>query len=82
MDDCEVCYDFSEGLAKGKKGDKVGYFDTTGKWVIAPEFEGGRNFKNGFVAVKKGEKWGFMNKSGKWVVEPIYGSVKDMELVK
>jgi len=74
--------DFYEGLAKGKKEGKTGYFNNKGEWAIEPQFEGGRNFKNGFAAVKQGGKWGFIDKSGNWVIEPNYSGVKDMELVK
>jgi hypothetical protein len=74
--------DFHEGLAKGKKEGKTGYFNAKGEWAIEPQFEGGRNFKNGFAAVKQGGKWGFIDKTGNWVVEPNYSGVKDMELVK
>ncbi len=74
--------DFHEGLAKGKKEGKTGYFNNKGEWAVEPQYEGGRNFKNGFAAVKLGGKWGFIDKTGNWVIEPNYSGVKDMELVK
>lgn len=73
---------FSEGLARGKKNGKTGYFDAKGEWVIPAKFNGGRDFKNGYAAVKDGEKWGFINLEGKWVIEPTFDAVKDMEMVK
>lgn len=79
--DTETYGDFSEGLAKGKKDGKTGYFDNMGTWVIAPEYNGGRDFKNGFAAVKQGNKWGFINKTGEWVISPQFAAVKDMEKV-
>ncbi|MDH5365627.1 MAG: WG repeat-containing protein [Cyclobacteriaceae bacterium] len=80
--DSEKISDFSNGLAKGVKGGKTGYFNKDGKWVIEAKFDGGRDFKNGFAAAKKGDKWGFINKNGEWVIEPSFGAVKDMELIK
>ena len=82
IEDTETWGDFHDGLAKGKKGGKVGYYNAKGEWAVAPEFEGGRNFKNGFAAVKKGGKWGFVDITGKWVIDPNYAAVKDFELVK
>ena len=79
--DTENWGDFEDGLAKGKKGGKTGYYNNKGEWVIAPEFDGGRDFKNGFAAVKKGDKWGFIDKFGNWVIEPQFAAVKDLERV-
>jgi len=73
---------FVNGLAKGTKGGKVGYYNKDGKWVVEANFDGGRDFKNGFAAAKQNDKWGFINEKGEWIVQPIYGAVKDMELIK
>ncbi len=82
VNDTEVWGDFSEGLADGKKGDKKGFYDSKGKWVIEPKYDGLRDFKNGYAAAKMGDKWGIIDKTGKWVIEPKFDGVKDMELVK
>lgn len=79
--DTESFGDFNDGLAKGKKGGKIGYYNNKGEWIVAPEFDGGNNFKNGFAAIKKGKKWGFVNTAGEIVVEPAYAGVKFMEKV-
>ena len=79
--DTTVWGDFCEGLAKGKKGELIGFFDKTGKWVIEPQFQGVREFKNGYAAAKRGDLWGFIDKTGKWAIEPKYDAVKDMEKV-
>lgn len=50
--------DFSDGLAKGKKGDFIGFYDNTGKWVIEATLQGARNFSNGYCAAKKDDMWG------------------------
>lgn len=78
----KVIADFHEGLARGRKGEKIGFFDKDGTWVIEPQFDAVRHFKNGYVAAKKGEKWGFVDTSGNWVIEPKFSTVKDMELVE
>ena len=73
---------FNNGLAKGMKGEKLGFFNAKGDWSIGARFDNVRDFNNGFAAAKKGEKWGFINTKGDWVIEPTFGGVKDMELVK
>jgi hypothetical protein len=48
---------FSEGLAyaalQGKKANdmRYGFIDTTGKWVIEPQFQRAENFSDGRAAV-------------------------------
>ncbi len=69
---------FSEGLAVGRKDDKIGYFDKNEKWVIEPQFEGGRPFKNGFASVKMNGLWGMINMAGVIVVPCEYIGIKDM----
>ena len=79
--DTESWGDFSEGLSRGKKGGKTGFYNNKGEWVIAAQYEAGRDFKNGFAAVKKGGKWGFINMKGEWILEPQYAAVKDLERI-
>jgi hypothetical protein len=51
---------------------KWGFIDSRGQIVIAPQFDGARDFSEGLAAVCVGKKWGFIDEAGKWVVEPIY----------
>lgn len=80
--DTESWGNFSEGLADGKKGGLVGFFDKEGKWVIEPKFQAIRDFHNGYAAARLDGKWGIIDKTGKWTVEPKFDSVKDVTLVK
>jgi len=79
--DTDVWGDFNNGLAKGRKDGKLGFFDKTGAFVIEPKFEGVRNFKNGFAAAKLNGKWGMINAKGEWIIQPEYIGIKDMELI-
>lgn len=74
--------DFVEGLCWGKQGVKVGFFDKSGNWVIAPQFDAVRDFKNGYAAARQGELWGIIDKKGQWVVKPDFNGIRDMEKVK
>ncbi|MDQ3051555.1 MAG: WG repeat-containing protein [Bacteroidota bacterium] len=82
VNDTEAWGDFSDGLADGKKGDKKGFYDSKGKWVIQPQFDGVRDFKNGYAAAKLGDRWGIIDKTGKWVIQPTFDGIKDMEAVR
>lgn len=72
--------DFYDGLAKGRVGELVGFYDNTGTYVIKPEFQAVRNFKNGFAAAKLKDKWGMINTEGEWIIEPKLDGIKDMQL--
>lgn len=74
--------DFNNGLAKGKKGELVGFFNTKGEWIIKPQFEAVRDFKNGFAAAKSGGKWGLIDKTGKWTINPTLEGIKDVAIIK
>ena len=74
--------DFSNGVAYGKKGDLVGFYDASGTWVIQPQFDAVRDFKNGYAAARKGDLWGLIDKTGAWVLEPQFDGIKDVEKVK
>ena len=73
---------FENGLAKGEKGEKWGFYNKAGEWVVQAKYDGVRAFNNGYAAAKKEDKWGFINEKGEWVIEPTLGNVKDMELIK
>jgi hypothetical protein len=73
---------FSEGLAwvdNGKdwrKGKKWGVIDTTGTFVIEPQFDSyGRDFRNDLSAVNIGNKLCIINKFGQIVAETEYDDI-------
>ena len=71
---------FSEGLARVSKGDKFGYVDKTGRFVIEARFDEAEDFKEGLAAVKVPvkvddaleSKFGFIDKTGKMVIAPQF----------
>ena len=68
----DVNSEFSEGLAPAASEGKWGFIDTTGKWVVDPQFEGARNFADGLAPVLVGGRWGYVNRKGKFAVNPQY----------
>lgn len=57
-------------------GNKVGFIDLKGKWIINPQFENVDVFQdNGLAGVELNGKWGWIDKTGKMVIEPKYDKI-------
>jgi WG containing repeat len=76
--DSDYISEFYEGLAKGRKNDKLGFYNNKLEWVIQPQFDGVRNFKNGYAVVRIEDKWGVIDKQGNWIIQPTYAAIKDV----
>ena len=61
----EKYYDFNDGVAFFRSGDKIGLLGTDGKLVLPPTYNLIKPFKNGYAKVKTGKLWGMIHKSGK-----------------
>jgi len=70
-------WDFSEGLAQVKKGDKWGYINKEGIFIVEPQFEEGGYFSEGFALIKKDNKWGYIKKNGSIAIEPQFTDAWD-----
>ena len=55
-----------------RKDGEYGFIDTSGKEVIACEYDYAGFFSEGRAIVQKGEKWGFIDTSGKEVIAREY----------
>ena len=66
---------FSEGLAVwyGENG-REGFIDSTGSFVIRPEFARVTPFSEGLATVSMDTQgnWGYVDNSGAWVIEPQF----------
>jgi hypothetical protein len=57
-------------------GNKYGYMNTKGEYVIPPKFDDAKSFGiNDRAAVKVGDKWGIIDAKGNFVVPPKYDEV-------
>lgn len=59
-------------LAPAKVGNKWGFIDRTGKFIIKPQFFEVRKFTENLAAVRPSSKWGFIDSTGKYVVKPSF----------
>jgi len=74
-----VSWEFSEGLAAARlvlKG-KWGYIDTTGMFVIPPQFDGFPagdvdSFSDGLAKITVGDRVGYIDKAGGFAVQPKF----------
>lgn len=56
-------------LTYAEKDKKIGFVDSSGKWVIEPQFDKARAFSNGLAPVANGKTWGYINEKGDMVIE-------------
>lgn len=59
-------------LLRARLGDKWGYIDKTGKWIINPQFDGVDNFSYGLAVVKINQKRGYIDANGNVVIAPQF----------
>lgn len=56
-----------------KSGDKWGYVDKNGQFIINSQFEEAYNFSEGLAMFKSTDgKYGFIGEDGKYIINPIY----------
>lgn len=73
---------FSNGRALVVAGERFGFVDPSGAWVVAPTlvpWEGYLTecaFSGGFAPVKVGRRYGFIDESGNMVIEPRFEAVR------
>ena len=62
----------SETLFPKIEGDKMGYINETGIWVISPSFDEASPFSDGMARVKLRDKYGYINSIGGLIIMPLY----------
>lgn len=62
-------------LAAVKSGEKWGYINTKGKFIIAPQYDFAFGFDDGMALVEVNGKYGFIDEQGKFVIHPDFDHV-------
>lgn len=62
----------NEGMFWIRENGKYGYIDSTGKVVIAPQYDNTMGFNEGLAATSTGGKYGFIDKKGNWAIKPQF----------
>ena len=60
---------YSDGLARVKQADRIGYIDINGRAITALEYTRGGAFNNGVAVVEKNGKCGVLSRYGKLIVD-------------
>jgi DUF971 family protein len=68
--------EYSEGLAKKQSGNKWGFIDKTGNFVIKPQFDDAHDFSEGLAAVKLNGKWGYIDKNGSFGIQLQFDDIR------
>ncbi len=55
-----------------QQGNKVGFIDSDGKWLIPATYDDARNFQEGLAPVKLNGKWGYIDTTGKMIIPTAY----------
>ena len=64
--------EFQDGIAVVCKEGKYGIIDTSGKWVIEPQFDGLSSFQDGIAIAHKDGKCGYVDRSGAYVIPAAF----------
>lgn len=72
---CKDNVERAENLQPSRKGDRWGYTDRSGEFVIKPKFEACGPFLSGMAPVRSQSKWGFIGARGNFVISPRYDDV-------
>ncbi|MDE5870751.1 MAG: WG repeat-containing protein, partial [Muribaculaceae bacterium] len=67
--------DFDSSLIPVQVGERWGYINLKGEYVINPQFDMVAPFIGGYAWVMKGDKYGYINKKGEYAINPQYESV-------
>jgi hypothetical protein len=66
-----------DSLKRAKKNGKWGFVNSSGSFVIAPQFNWVSDFSEGLAAVMVGKKYGFIDETGRIVIQPLYRDAGD-----
>jgi hypothetical protein len=69
--------DFSESFAAFQAGNLWGYINSSGDYVIKPQFHDASRFSEKYASVKLNNKWGFINTSGIFEINPQFDGAKE-----
>jgi len=71
-DGFELLGPFSEGRAWALSGNKKGFINTKGVWVVEPKYDLARDYSEGLAAVFNGIKFGYIDRNGIVVIPFVF----------
>jgi hypothetical protein len=73
----DATWDFVDGLAIARRGDKMGYLRRDGQWFIEPAWDEAWRYANGYAVVATQGRHGYLNKEGKVAIAPRLDEADD-----
>lgn len=71
---CRPAIDANLELIPVKVGEKYGYINSKGEYLINPQFDLATFFRGDLALVQSGKKYGYINKKGDFTINPIYNN--------
>lgn len=68
----DATWDFVDGLAIARRGDKMGYLRRDGRWFIEPAWDEAWPYTNGYAVVATQGRHGYLNKEGGVAIAPRF----------
>ena len=68
----DATWDFVDGLAIARRGDKMGYLRRDGRWFIEPAWDEAWRYANGYAVVATQGRHGYLNKEGQLAIAPRF----------
>lgn len=68
----DATWDFVDGLAIARRGDKMGYLRRDGSWFIEPAWDEAWRYANGYAVVALQGRHGYLNREGKVAIAPRF----------
>lgn len=68
---------FENGVAIARRGERMGFLATDGRWRVAPRWDEVSPYSHGRAVVKLDGKFGFIDESGAVIMEPQFDEVDD-----
>lgn len=73
----DATWDFVDGLAIAKRGDKMGYLRRDGRWFIEPAWDEAWRYANGHAVVASGGRHGYLNARGELAIPLQFDEADD-----
>lgn len=73
----DATWDFVDGLAIAKRGERMGYLRRDGSWFVEPAWDEAWRYANGYAVVAKGGLHGYLDAEGKVAITPRFAEADD-----
>jgi TPR repeat protein len=73
----EEAWDFEDGVATGRIGEKVGLLRADGTWLLPPSVDEIGSFSEGYACASVGGRVGFIDARGEWAITPRFDDALD-----